>query len=194
MAQSQTILIIDDDPYALKFAAAMLQTQGFNVLTANSVDSAQAALKKSVGNDASGLDAILCDWKMPDVDGIMAFFLFSEGVYKDVPFILLTRAVTKEDLDEASHCEGIAGVILKSANPKELAVKINQAIMRKKKTAGRLETSMELPSGPTEFRIYVSADGQETQTVSLDANLNGGQTHVLRLIIAENGSASAQLN
>lgn len=66
--------------------------------------------------------------------------------------------------------------------------------MRKKKTAGRLETSVELPSGPTEFRIYVSAEGQETQTVSLDADLTGGQTHVLRLIIAENGSASAQLN
>jgi len=66
--------------------------------------------------------------------------------------------------------------------------------MRKKKTAGRLETSVVLPSGPTEFRIYVSADGQETQTVSLAADLAGGRTHVLRLIIAENGSASAQLN
>jgi len=66
--------------------------------------------------------------------------------------------------------------------------------MRKKKSAGRLETSVELPSGPTEFRIYVSADGQETQTVSLQGELSGGRTHVLRLIIAENGSASAQLN
>ena len=66
--------------------------------------------------------------------------------------------------------------------------------MRKKKTAGRLETSVVLPAGPTEFRIYVSADGQETQTVNLAADLEGGRTHVLRLIIAENGSASAQLN
>lgn len=66
--------------------------------------------------------------------------------------------------------------------------------MRKKKIAGRLETSVELPSGPTELRIYVSADGQETQTVNLQADLAGGQTHVLRLIIAENGSTSAQLN
>lgn len=66
--------------------------------------------------------------------------------------------------------------------------------MRKKKTAGRLETSVVLPSGATEFRIYVSADGQETQTVNLAAELQGGQTHVLRLIIAENGSAAAQLN
>jgi len=66
--------------------------------------------------------------------------------------------------------------------------------LRKKKTAGRLETSFVLPSGPTEFRIYVSADGQETQSVNLTADLTGGQTHVLRLIIAENGSASAQLN
>jgi hypothetical protein len=66
--------------------------------------------------------------------------------------------------------------------------------MRKKKTAGRLETSVVLPSGPTEFRIYVSTEGQETQTVNLEADLTGGRTHVLRLIIAENGSASAQLN
>ena len=66
--------------------------------------------------------------------------------------------------------------------------------MRKKKTAGRLEKSLRLPAGDTRFRIFVSADGQETQTVSLEAKLLGGQTHVLRLIIAENGSASAQLN
>jgi len=66
--------------------------------------------------------------------------------------------------------------------------------MRKKKTAGRLETSMVLPSGPTEFRIYISTEGQETETVNLAAELAGGRTHVLRLIIAENGSASAQLN
>lgn len=66
--------------------------------------------------------------------------------------------------------------------------------MRKKKTAGRLEKSLRLPAGDIQFRIFVSADGQETQTVSLQAQLRGGQTHVLRLIIAENGSASAQLN
>jgi serine/threonine protein kinase len=66
--------------------------------------------------------------------------------------------------------------------------------MRKKKTAGRLETSVVLPSGPTEFRIYISTEGQETQTVNLAADLAGGQTHTLRLIIAENGSASAQVN
>ncbi len=66
--------------------------------------------------------------------------------------------------------------------------------LRRKKTAGRLETSIEVPSGDTEFRIYVSAEGQETQSVNLTADLTGGETHVLRLIIAENGSASAQLN
>ena len=66
--------------------------------------------------------------------------------------------------------------------------------MRKKKTAGRLEKSLRLAAGDTRFRIFVSADGQETQMVSLEAKLVGGQTHVLRLIIAENGSASAQLN
>ena len=65
--------------------------------------------------------------------------------------------------------------------------------MRRKKTAGRLETSVELPAGRIEFRIYVSADGLETQTVNLTAELIGGETHVLRLVIAENGSASAHM-
>ena len=66
--------------------------------------------------------------------------------------------------------------------------------VRRKKSAGRLERSVELPAGTSEFRIYVSAEGFETQTVNLTAKLVGGETHVLRLIIAENGSTSAQLN
>ena len=57
----------------------------------------------------------------------------------------------------------------------------------------RLETSLELPAGQTEFRIYISAEGQATQSLQVDSELSGGENHVLRLVIGENGSASAQL-
>ena len=67
-------------------------------------------------------------------------------------------------------------------------------LIRRKKSAGRLEKTITIPAGTSEFRIYVSADGIETQTVNLMATLRDGESHVLRLIIAENGSASAQLN
>ena len=64
----------------------------------------------------------------------------------------------------------------------------------KKGTAGRLEAEQRISAGDTEFRIYVSSEGKETQTVNLPVSLMGGETHVLRIIVAENGSTSAQLD
>jgi serine/threonine protein kinase len=64
----------------------------------------------------------------------------------------------------------------------------------KKGTAGRLEAEQRLSAGDTEFRIYVSSEGKETQIVNLPVSLEGGETHVLRIIVAENGSTSAQLD
>jgi tetratricopeptide (TPR) repeat protein len=64
----------------------------------------------------------------------------------------------------------------------------------KKGTAGRLEAEQRLSAGDAEFRIYVSSEGKETQIVNLPVSLKGGETHVLRIIVAENGSTSAQLD
>ena len=64
----------------------------------------------------------------------------------------------------------------------------------KKGTAGRLEAEQRIAAGDSEFRIYVSSEGKETQIVNLPVSLVGGQTHVLRIIVAENGSTSAQLD
>jgi len=64
----------------------------------------------------------------------------------------------------------------------------------KKGTAGRLEAQQQISAGDTEFRIYVSSEGKETQIVNVPASLLGGETHVLRIIVAENGSTSAQLD
>jgi hypothetical protein len=64
----------------------------------------------------------------------------------------------------------------------------------KKGTAGRLEAEQRVSAGDTEFRIYVSSEGKETQTVNVPASLVGGQTHVLRIIVAENGTTSAQFD
>ena len=40
----------------------------------------------------------------------------------------------------------------------------------------------------------LDALGKETQIVNVPASLLGGETHVLRIIVAENGSTSAQLD
>ena len=67
-------------------------------------------------------------------------------------------------------------------------------LVRRKKSAGRLERTVVLPSGSSELRIYVSAEGFETHSVTVSGTLTSGSEHVLRLIIADNGTASAQLN
>ena len=67
-------------------------------------------------------------------------------------------------------------------------------LVRKRKSVGRLERTLELPTDSYEFRIYVSSDSIETQSITVAADLVGGDAHLLRLIIAENGSTSAQFD
>lgn len=77
------ILIVDDEPNALKIFSAILRAEGYTVFTARNVDEAIAVLREEE------LDTVVTDLKMPNRDGMQLFDHIKEH-YADIPVIFLT--------------------------------------------------------------------------------------------------------
>jgi len=104
-----SILVIDDDPQALKLMATTLESLGYAAL---SVASGQAGLVASQGNRIA---TVILDLGMPEMSGFEFLDLFRrhpEG--RDVPVIVWTaKDLTREELARLSA--SAQGVVLKHA-------------------------------------------------------------------------------
>jgi predicted Ser/Thr protein kinase len=63
-----------------------------------------------------------------------------------------------------------------------------------KPSTGSLSGRFEIPAGELSLRVYLALPGRETQVRSVQTQLRGGATHVLRLRVAGNGTFSANFN
>ncbi len=88
-----SVLIVDDEPNALKVLAAILHEEGYRVLSAKDVDAAIRIIGKE------DVDAVITDLKMPNKDGIFLFRHVSEH-HPTIPVIFLTAYGT---VDSAVH-------------------------------------------------------------------------------------------
>ena len=77
------ILIVDDEPNALKIFSAILRAEGYIVVTARNVDEAIVVLGEEE------LDTVVTDLKMPNRDGMQLFDYIKEH-HSDIPVIFLT--------------------------------------------------------------------------------------------------------
>jgi DNA-binding NtrC family response regulator len=83
------VLIVDDEPNALKVLTAILSENGYRIFTAKSAEEGLAVLKKA------NIDAVITDYRMPGRDG-MQFFEYTVETYPDIPVIFLTAFGTVE--------------------------------------------------------------------------------------------------
>jgi DNA-binding NtrC family response regulator len=77
------VLIVDDEPNALKVLSAILREDGHNVFEAKDVPTALKLIAKE------DLDAVITDMKMPERDGMQLFEHIME-FNEDIPVIFLT--------------------------------------------------------------------------------------------------------
>jgi len=77
------VLIVDDEPNALRVLSAILKEAGYTVLAAKDVDSAVMVIR------SESVDAIITDLKMPAKDGFELFKYVSDNKL-DVPVMFLT--------------------------------------------------------------------------------------------------------
>lgn len=88
------VLIIDDEPNALKVLSAILAEGGHHIVTAPDVDKAISILQKE------DISVIITDMKMPGKDGLY-LFEYSIERYPDIPVIFLTAYGTVESAVQA---------------------------------------------------------------------------------------------
>lgn len=87
---SKKILIVDDEPDTVDLVKLVLETEGFEVMTAYSGKQCLELL------DVKMPDAVLLDLMMPEMDGWEVFKKIKEK-YEDLPVAMLT--VRNQDID-----------------------------------------------------------------------------------------------
>lgn len=91
------VLIVDDEPNALRVLGAILTADGYIIHTAEDVPSAQKILARE------DLDTVITDIRMPGRDG-MYLFQQVRTDYPDLPIIFLTAYGSVESAVEAVTC------------------------------------------------------------------------------------------
>jgi two-component system NtrC family response regulator len=116
----ETILIVDDEKNYLTILSALLEDEGFEVLTAPGGAEALEVHK------SSDLDLILTDMKMPKMDGIELLENIKESD-PDLPVIMMTAHGTVDKAVEAMQ-KGAYTYVLKPFDNERLIIYVKKAI------------------------------------------------------------------
>ena len=116
----ETILIVDDEKNYLTILSALLEDEGFEVLTAPGGSEALEVYK------SSDLDLILTDMKMPKMDGIELLENIKEND-PDLPVIMMTAHGTVDKAVEAMQ-KGAYTYVLKPFDNERLIIYVKKAI------------------------------------------------------------------
>lgn len=113
-----TILIVDDEPLIREILVTELQDAGFQVLEAESGNSAIRLLEQTKVN------VIISDLRMPDGDGFSLLHAIQGGDSQPPIFLMMTGLL--DHREEELKSQGVDGLILK---PFDLAAVVDQLRM-----------------------------------------------------------------
>lgn len=143
ISQLISVLLVDDEPQLLELASYFLEkTKEFEVAVARSAREASELM------GSSGFEAVVCDYQMPDADGI-DFLKSIRAKDLDVPFILFTGKGREDVAIEALNC-GADFYLQKGGDPRsqfaELAnmIKTSVAAIRSKRQLAEREQLFRL--------------------------------------------------
>jgi len=120
MAQTGDILLVDDDPDLLKLISLRLISTGYRIRTADSGETALAAIA------VARPSIVISDLRMPGIDGMQLF----EAIHRQhpgLPVIILTAHGTIPDAVNATE-RGVFGFLTKPFDSQELLQKVAAAI------------------------------------------------------------------
>jgi two-component system OmpR family response regulator len=131
MSEPLVILVVDDEKDLRESLTEILQRKNYKVITAESGNKAYMILEeRRKTNSKHGISLILSDWMMNDGNGIELLGRVRGGEFRSIPFILMSGAVTKEELHGAVK-HGLDGILLKPFNSETLYTKIIEAIINR---------------------------------------------------------------
>ncbi len=130
--QGATVLVIDDEEDILDSLKALLESSvpGLSCKTAGSAADALKVL------ELGGIDLILCDYRMPGMDGLK-FLEIARAKAPNVPRILMTAFPHLELAIEAINEARVEIFLTKPMDPDKLIGVVQDTLRSRKATAAR---------------------------------------------------------
>jgi two-component system chemotaxis response regulator CheY len=124
---SKRILIAEDNPNLRKVIVAIVKKIGYqHVMEAEDGEIAWQFITRG------GVDLVLTDWAMPGLDGVQLLRKVrkSNAPTRDIPFLMITAADTKNAIVEAGK-EGVDAYIIKPFSVTTISEKIKEALEKR---------------------------------------------------------------
>ena len=123
------ILVVDDDPMAVRLIELSLSAEGFEVITAASAMEGLRAVR------TERPDLVLLDIMMPDMDGVeMCRHLRDHSDTAHIPIILLSAKTQLDDKIKGLRA-GADDYISKPAEPREVVARVEAVLVRAKRAS-----------------------------------------------------------
>jgi two-component system chemotaxis response regulator CheY len=124
------VLVVDDEPSVRAVIRMTLEKAGYDVLEAEDGEKAIEAI--NTGENRLVLDAVICDIRMPKINGVQAIDYFRRE-YPHVPLIVLT-AYPETDMAVSFMRNGVADYLVKPVEAEKLRASVAKAMERREVT------------------------------------------------------------
>ena len=121
------VLVVDDEPSVRTIVRLILEKAGYDVLEAENGEAAIDAL--NMGENRLVLDVVICDIRMPKINGVQAIEYFQRA-YPHVPVIVLT-AYPETKMAVSFMRNGVADYLIKPVDAQKLRDAVEKAMERR---------------------------------------------------------------
>lgn len=121
------VLVVDDEPAVRTIVRMILEKAGYEVLEAENGEAAITAL--NTGENRLVLDVVICDIRMPKINGVQAIEYFQRE-YPHVPVIVLT-AYPETKMAVSFMRSGVADYLIKPVDARKLKDAVDKAMERR---------------------------------------------------------------
>jgi len=121
------VLVVDDEPIVRTLIRMTLEKAGYDVVEAENGEKAIEAI--NAGENPLVLDTVICDIRMPKINGVEAINYFQRE-YPHVPIIVLT-AYPDTDMAVSFMRRGVADYLVKPIEAEKLKASVAKAMERR---------------------------------------------------------------
>jgi DNA-binding response OmpR family regulator len=164
LTSPQKILIVDDEPDLRRSLAMVLQSEGYHLTEAGTVQAGIECVSREE------FDLIFLDMKLPDGSGTNVFPTI-QSKYPGLPVIILTGHATLETAIEAVH-QGAREYLLKPADPEIILARTKALLEEKNLPHKRQEITTQIQSLLQELKQYNADKQAPAQEVAAPPSTN----------------------